>query len=72
MPSPPPGTQFRLRTLFLLTAGCALCFAAFRWLGLPPRTSLFISAVAAACLAAALALVATIAKTLRDEDRRDS
>lgn len=60
---------FSLRTLFLLTSACATAFAAFRWLGFSPRTSLFVSAIAAACLAAALALIATIAKSLRDEDR---
>jgi len=57
--------------LFLLTAACAIVFAAFRWLGFSPRTSLFVSAIAAACLVAALVLVATITKSLRDDDRQD-
>lgn len=62
-------TQFQLRTLFAATAVFAVVFAAFRWLGLAPRTSLFISAVALACFVAALALLATIAKTVRDDEQ---
>ena len=61
--------QFQLRTLFAATAAFAVVFAVFRWLGLEPRTSLFVSAVALACLAAALALLATIAKSLRDDEQ---
>jgi hypothetical protein len=64
-------TQFQLRTLFAATAVFAVVFAAFRWLGLEPRTSLFISAVALVCLIAAIALLATIAKTLRDDEQSE-
>jgi hypothetical protein len=60
--------QFRLRSLFIGTACCALAFGAFRWLGLTPRTSLFVSILATACFAAALILVAVIAKTSSDDD----
>lgn len=59
---PRPRKQFSLRTLFAATAGCAVLFAAFRWLGVPPRTSLFIAGILAISLLAALALVAAIAR----------
>jgi len=71
MNSPSPWPQLRLQTLFIATAAFAVVFAAFRWLGLAPRTSLFVSGVAIACLLAAAALMAAIAKSLRDDRRRD-
>lgn len=71
MKSAPPKLQFRLQSLFIATAAFAVAFGAFRWLGMSPRTSLFVSGVAIACLLAAAALMATIAKSLRDEERRD-
>ncbi len=63
--------QFRLSSLFAATFACAAMFATFHWLGLTPRTSLFISAVATLCLAAAFALVAAIARSLPPDDWQD-
>jgi hypothetical protein len=69
MSCPPPRRfQFSLSRLFAASFACALMFAAFHWLGLSPRTSLFISVLFAACMAAALALLAAIGKSLSQED----
>ncbi len=66
-----PHGQFSLSSLFAATFICAVIFAAFRWLGLTPRTSLFVSAVATACLAAAYALMAAIVNSLSDDSTSD-
>lgn len=63
--TPPSRKQFGLRTLFAATAGCALVFSAFRWLGVPPRVSLFIAGLLAVSLLAAVGLVAAIARGSR-------
>lgn len=58
----PPRKQFGLRSLFAATAGCAALFAAFRWLGVPPRVSLFIAGLLAVSLIAAIGLVVVVGR----------
>ncbi len=58
----PPRKQFGLRSLFAATAGCAALFAAFRWLDVPPRVSLFVAGLLAVSLLAALGLVVAIGR----------
>lgn len=58
----PPRKQFGLRSLFAATAGCAALFAAFRWLGVPPRVSLFIAGLLVVSLIAAIGLVVAIGR----------
>lgn len=60
--TPHPRRQFGLRTLFATTAACALLFSTFRWLGVPPRASVFIAGLLAVSLLAALGLVIAIAR----------
>lgn len=68
-PQPPPAMrkQFGLRALFAATVACALLFSAFRWLGVPPRASLFVSGLLAVSLLAALGLMAAIARDTRGD-----
>ena len=63
--------QFGLRALLGLTAVSAAIFAAFRWLGLSPRTSLFVAAILLVALVAAVGLVAAIARSALDEEPYD-
>jgi hypothetical protein len=68
MNNPQPPMQFSLRSLMMTTAGCAVLFGAFRWLGVPPGYSLFASAVLAASRAAAAALVVAIVRGVPPDD----
>lgn len=61
--------QFGVRSLLTLTAVSAALFAVFRWLGLEPRTSLFIAGILALALAGAVALVAALARFGMGEER---
>ncbi len=63
-----PRRQFGLRTMFGLTAVCAALFASFRWLGLTPATSLFVVALLALALVAAIGLVTVISRSAADQD----
>ncbi|HVX14650.1 MAG TPA: hypothetical protein VHC22_25910 [Pirellulales bacterium] len=67
--SSPPRRQFGLRTMFGLTAVCAGLFATFRWLGLSPASSLFVAALLALALVAAVGLVTAISAWAADQDR---
>lgn len=67
-----PRHQFGLRALLGLTAACAAVFAAFRWLGLSPRTSLFIAAILLVALVAAVSLVIAIGRSAMGEDASDN
>lgn len=66
-----PRRQFGLRTLLALTAACAALFGAFRWLGLTPGTSLFIAALLAVALAAAIILVVALGRSAMSQDPGD-
>jgi hypothetical protein len=61
--SPRPRRQFGIRALLALTAACAALFSAFRWLGLTPGVSLFVAAIPAVALAAAISLVVALARS---------
>ncbi len=63
-----PRPQFSLLRLLVLTAACALLFAAFRWLGMPPAASALIAALLSASLVAAGLLVLVIARSLGNGD----
>ncbi|HET6883152.1 MAG TPA: hypothetical protein VFI31_23485 [Pirellulales bacterium] len=63
--------QFGLRALLGLTAVCAFVFGLCRWLALPPRTTLFVVAVLAVALVAALSLVVAIGRAAMHESDRD-
>ena len=65
-----PRRQFGLRAVFGATAACAAMFAAFRWLGLDARTSLFIAAILGVAIVGAISLVVAIGRSADDEDRR--
>ncbi|HEV3344706.1 MAG TPA: hypothetical protein VG125_30295 [Pirellulales bacterium] len=62
--------QFGLRALFGVTALCAAVFAIFRWLGLEPRTSLFVAAVLGTALAGAFSLVVAIGRYGMEDGER--
>jgi hypothetical protein len=65
-----PPRQFGLRALLGFTAVCAVVFSACRWLGLPPRTTLFVVAVLALALVAAVGLVVAIGRSAMEDDNR--
>lgn len=67
MTSDRPRRQFGLRAIFGVTAACAAVFGAFRWLGLGPRTSLFVSAILGVAIVAAISLVVAIGRSAHDE-----
>lgn len=71
VPASPRRSQFSLSSLFAATFVCALIFAVFRWLGLTPNTSLFVCALATACVTAAYVLMAAIVKSLSDRSSSD-
>ena len=58
-----PHHQFGLRSMLALTAFCAVLFGTFRWLGLTPRTSLFVAAILVVALMAAVSLVVAIGRS---------
>lgn len=68
-PAGEPGRpwQFSVRSMMLTTASCALMFAAFRALGLPPQAALFISGLLLASFLAASALLWVITRA-KDSD----
>jgi hypothetical protein len=59
--------QFTLTGVFVLMAGSALVFGAFKLLGLSPQASLFVTGLIACALLAGGALVAAIAKSAGDD-----
>ena len=61
-----PPRQFGMRAMFGVTAACAAMFAAFRWLGLAPRTSLFIAAILGVAILGAVSLVVAIGRSAQD------
>jgi hypothetical protein len=70
----PTRPQFSIRKLLALTAACAILFAAFRWLGMPPAASVLVAVLLTVSLAAAGLLVLVIAGTLdgdREQDESD-
>ena len=60
--------QFRLRTMFVITAAFALLFAALKWLGVPPVASSIVLAVLAVSVLAAVVLVVVIAGAVTGEE----
>ena len=64
--------QFDLRMLFGATAACAAIFAAFRWLGLAPRTSLFIAAILGVAVVGAISLVVAIGRSAKETEGKSS
>jgi hypothetical protein len=66
----PPPLQFGLRTLLGVTTATAVLFGVLRWLNVPPRASMIVLVVAGAGAAAALGLVAVIARSVAGEDDR--
>ena len=66
-----PRPQFSVRRLLALTAGCAVLFAAFRWLGMPPAASLLVAGLLTASLAAAGLLVLVIARSVESDEDKD-
>lgn len=63
--------QFGLPALFGLTAACAAVFAVFRWLGLAPRTSLFVAALLGLAIVAAASLVVAIGRSAMEPEPTD-
>lgn len=55
--------QFRLRSLLGITVAVALLFGLLRWLGVPPQTSALVLVLLTVSLAAAVGLVAVIARS---------
>ena len=67
----PPPLQFRLRTMFLVTAALCVLFATLRWLGVPPFAGYVVLIVLAVSVLAALGLVVAIAGSMpngRDDE----
>ena len=60
--------QFRLRTMFVITAVLGLLLATLRWLGVPPLASFFVLAVLAVSVLAAVGLVVVIAGSVTGEE----
>ena len=60
----PAPLQFRLRTMFVITAACCLLFATLKWLGVPPVASLVVLVVLAVSVLAAIGLVVVIAGSM--------
>ena len=67
-----PRRQFGLRALLALTAACAALFGAFRWLGLTPGVSLFIAAILAVALAAAISLIFAIGRSAISQEQEET
>jgi hypothetical protein len=63
-----PRHQFGMRALLGLTAVSAVIFGAFRWLGLTPRTSLFVAAILVVALVAAISLVVAIGRSAMSQE----
>lgn len=68
LPAQPRPPQFGLRSLLIGTAACGLLFASFRWLGMSPRDSLFVSGLLAASIAGAACLVVAIGRAMQGRD----
>ena len=66
-PRPPP-LQFRLRTMFVVTAAFGLLFATLKWLGVPPVASFLVLVVLAVSVLAAFGLVVVIAGSVTGEE----
>jgi len=63
--------QFRLRTMFVITAAMALLFATLNSLGVPPVASSIVLAVLAVSVLAAVVLVAAIAGGVTGQEEND-
>jgi len=67
----PARPQFSLRKLLVLTAACAILFAAFRWLGMPPAVSVLVAVLLTFSLVAAGLLVLVIARSVEPDADHD-
>jgi hypothetical protein len=57
--------------LLVLTAACAILFAAFRWLGMPPAASALVAVLLTFSLVAAALLVLVIARSVEPGSEHD-
>ena len=67
----PPPLQFRLRTMFLVTAAFCVLFGTLRWLGVPPLAGFIVLVVLGVSVPAAVLLVVVIAGSMTGEEDDD-